>query len=90
LIMAHLLSNILYKNIDFEGQRVTEVATHYALVIISILSFLTGFALQSLQTTFVFFGASVFALTLVIAPPWPVYNSHPVKWLPRKGTKKSE
>jgi len=86
--MADLLSRILYKNIDFEGQRVTEKATHYALVIISVLSLLIGFALQSLQTTFVLFGASVLALTLVIIPPWPAYNTHPVKWLPSKGTKK--
>ncbi|KAF9653765.1 microsomal signal peptidase 12 kDa subunit [Thelephora ganbajun] len=88
--MANLLSQIFYKNIDFEGQRVTEKTTHYALIIISILSFLTGLALQSLQTTFFFFGASVLVLTLVIVPPWPAYNTHPVKWLPRKGTKKSE
>jgi len=88
--MTDLLPQIFYKNIDFEGQRVTDKATHSALVIISVLSFLAGFALQSLQTTFALFGASVFVLTLVIIPPWPVYNTHPVKWLPRKDAKKSE
>jgi len=88
--MTDLLSQIFYKNIDFEGQRVTDQATHYALVIISVLSFLIGLALQSLQTTFVLFGASVLVLTLVIIPPWPAYNTHPVKWLPRKSAKKSE
>jgi len=88
--MADLLSQIFYKNIDFEGQRVTEKATHRTFVIISILSFLIGFTLQSLQTTFILFGASALVLTLVIVPPWPAYNTHPVKWLPRKGTKKPE
>jgi len=88
--MTDLFSQVFYKNIDFEGQRVTEKATHYALVIISILSFLAGFILQSLQATFVLFGGSVLVLTLVIVPPWPAYNTHPVKWLPSKGTKKSE
>jgi len=88
--MTDLLSHILYKNIDFEGQRVIENTTHYALTIISILSFLIGFALQSLQATFVLFGASTFILALVVVPPWPAYNTHPVVWLPRKGSKKSE
>jgi len=88
--MADLLSNILHKNIDFEGQRVTEKATHYVLIIVSVLSFLIGFALQSLQATFVLFGASTLVLALVIVPPWPVYNAHPVKWLPRKGITKAE
>jgi len=85
LAMADLLPQIFYKNIDFEGQRVAENTTHYALVIISVLSFLIGFVLQSLQITFVLFGASVLVLTLVIIPPWPGYNTHPVKWLPSSG-----
>jgi len=88
--MTDLFSQVFYKNIDFEGQRVTEKATHYALVIISIFSFLAGFALQSLQATFVLFGGLVLVLSLVIIPPWPAYNAHPVEWLPSKGTKKSE
>jgi len=88
--MADLFSHILYKNIDFEGQRVIENATHYALTIISILSVLIGFVLQSLQATFVLFGASTLVLAIVIVPPWPAYSTHPVEWLPRKGTKKAE
>jgi len=86
--MTDLLSRTLYKNIDFEGQRMVEKRTHYALVIISFLSFSIGCILQSLQTTFVLFGASVLVLTFVILPPWRPYNIHPVKWLPSKGTKK--
>lgn len=88
--MADLLTQILNKNIDFEGQRIAEKTTHYALVILSVFSFSVGLALQSLQTTFVLFGGSVLALALVIVPPWSAYNAHPVKWLPSKGTSKPE
>jgi len=62
----------------------------YLRLRISVLSFFIGFALQSLQTTFALFGASILVLALLIVPPWPIYNAHPVKWLPRKAITKSE
>ncbi|PSR74582.1 hypothetical protein PHLCEN_2v9759 [Hermanssonia centrifuga] len=70
--------------IDFEGQKRVDQITRVALVAITIVSFLVGFALQSLRATFGTFGSSTILLILVVVPQWPIYNHHPVTWLPVK------
>lgn len=76
------LNELLEGKIDFEGQKLVETITRVALVVLSVISFIVGFALQSLQVTFGIFSAGSIALVLLIVPPWPIYNSHPVQWLP--------
>lgn len=50
------------------------------------ISFLVGFFLQDIKLA-LYIGLGGTALTfLLIVPPWPFFNRHPVKWLPVAGT----
>ncbi|KZT30221.1 microsomal signal peptidase 12 kDa subunit [Neolentinus lepideus HHB14362 ss-1] len=79
--MTANLNELLEGKIDFEGQKLVDNITRIALVVLSIISFIVGFALQSLQVTFGLFSLGTVILALSVLPPWPVYNSHPVSWL---------
>ncbi|TFK51359.1 microsomal signal peptidase [Heliocybe sulcata] len=79
--MSANLNQLLEGKIDFEGQKVVENIMRIALVALSIISFIAGFALQSLQITFGVFSVGSVVLALLLIPPWPQYNSHPVTWL---------
>ncbi|KAF8057575.1 microsomal signal peptidase 12 kDa subunit-domain-containing protein [Lyophyllum atratum] len=67
---------------DFAGQALADQIARFVLIGATILSFIVGFALQSLSATFALFGASTVLLALIVLPPWPMFNAHPVKWLP--------
>jgi len=87
--MASIFQTLFEGKIDFEGQQITDRIARISLVVITIVSFLLGFVLQSLYVTIIVFTCSTMALIMVVVPPWPIYNSHPVTWLPpQKGTKK--
>jgi len=77
-------AKVVEGKIDFEGQKKAEYITRVSLIAAAIVSFILGFALQSLQVTFIGFGASTLLLCLVVVPQWPMYNHHPVKFLPAK------
>lgn len=56
------------------------------LTSLQAISFLVGFVLQDIKLA-LFIGLGGTALTfLVVVPPWPFFNRHPVKWLPVGGT----
>ncbi|KAI0315943.1 microsomal signal peptidase subunit [Amylostereum chailletii] len=86
--MTSSLQQMLEGNIDFEGQKLVEWMSQIVLFLLTAISFIAGFVSQSLQVTFALFGLGVLVLVLVVIPPWPVYNRHPVKWLPVLETKK--
>ncbi|PCH34828.1 SPC12-domain-containing protein [Wolfiporia cocos MD-104 SS10] len=88
--MQEHLQSLLEARIDFEGQRLVGQIVQLSLVAITIISFLLGFALQSLRVTFVTFGLSTAVLAVVVLPPWPMYNRHPVQFLPPKENKVKE
>ncbi|EPS96944.1 microsomal signal peptidase, partial [Fomitopsis schrenkii] len=69
---------------DFEGQKLVENIAKFTLIAASVFAFLLGLALQSLKVTFVVFGVVSALLFVVVLPPWPMFNRHPVKWLPAK------
>ncbi|PBK98226.1 microsomal signal peptidase 12 kDa subunit [Armillaria gallica] len=75
-------SQLAEGKIDFEGQRLAEQMSRIYLIAATAISFIIGFALQSLQTTFILYGASVVILALIVVPPWPMFNRHAVTWLP--------
>ncbi|KAF2861885.1 SPC12-domain-containing protein [Piedraia hortae CBS 480.64] len=67
--------------IDFEGQRLAELVTYTLLTITGAVSFLLG-----ILTGNIFYAAYAglvgTALTfLLVVPPWPYFNRHPVRWL---------
>ncbi|KAF8128713.1 microsomal signal peptidase 12 kDa subunit [Boletus edulis] len=76
------IRDLLEGKIDFHGQKKADDITRIALIAITVLSFVLGFALQSLRVMMGTFSFSTVALALVVLPPWPAYNRHPVKWQP--------
>lgn len=71
--------------IDFEGQRLAEFLATGLLATIGALAFIVGFFLQDIKRA-LFIGLGGTALTfLLVVPPWPFFNRHPVKWLPVAG-----
>lgn len=68
--------------IDFEGQRLVDRLVLVLLSICGAISFIVGFALQDIKLA-LYVGLLGTALTfVVVVPPWPFFNNHPVKWLP--------
>ena len=71
---------------DFEGQRLAE---HVYIVLISTCCLL-GFVLSCITRQFMYTGyAALFSTILsiiLVLPPWPWYNKHPVSW--SSGSKK--
>ncbi|KAJ4490605.1 microsomal signal peptidase 12 kDa subunit-domain-containing protein [Lentinula aciculospora] len=83
--MSSAIQDYLEGKIDFVGQqRVDEVARIW-LFSFTALSFVIGFALQSLKFSFMLLGASTVVLCVIVLPAWPMFNRHPVKWLPVAG-----
>jgi len=71
--------------IDFEGQRLAEGLATGLLAIVGAIAFIVGYFLQDIKLA-LFIGLGGTALTfLVVVPPWPFFNRHPVKWLPVGG-----
>lgn len=71
--------------IDFEGQRLAEWLATALLAAVGAVSFLVGFFLQDIKLA-LYIGLAGTALTLLaVVPPWPLFNRHPVKWLPVGG-----
>ncbi|KAF8842822.1 hypothetical protein PAXINDRAFT_98827 [Paxillus involutus ATCC 200175] len=83
--MAYL-QDLIEGKIDFHGQKQADDIVRIAFIASSILSFILGFALGSLRVTMGAFSLSTVVLSLVVLPPWPKYNKHPVKWLPAQET----
>ncbi|KAH9920601.1 microsomal signal peptidase [Fomitopsis serialis] len=75
--------------IDFEGQKFVEDITKFTLIAAAVFAFIVGALFQSLRVTLGIFGVASIVLCLVVFPPWPMYNRHPVQWLPTKESKPS-
>jgi len=68
--------------IDFEGQKLAELLATALLATVGGISFIIGFFLQDIKLA-LFIGLGGTALTfLLVVPPWPFFNRHPVEWLP--------
>jgi len=75
--------------IDFEGQRLAEFLATALLVAVGAIAFIVGFLLQDIKRA-LFIGLGGTAVTfLLVVPPWPFFNRHPVKWLPVGGKQAS-
>ncbi|KAL8967048.1 MAG: hypothetical protein Q9197_005646 [Variospora fuerteventurae] len=67
--------------IDFEGQKLTELFSTVILAVTGLLAFGLGFMQQNIWTT-LWIGLGGTALTfLVVVPPYPIYNENPENWL---------
>ncbi|KAG9761084.1 hypothetical protein KCU73_g2561, partial [Aureobasidium melanogenum] len=70
--------------IDFEGQRLVEMFSTTILTTAGIIGFMVGYATQNIQYTLWILLTGAALAFVVCVPPWPFYNSDPVKWLPAK------
>ncbi|KAJ7863265.1 microsomal signal peptidase subunit [Mycena leptocephala] len=86
--MSSFLQDLAEGKIDFVGQQQVERISRVWLIGSAIISFILGFALQSMQLTLGVFGLSTLMLALVVLPPWPMFNRHPTQWLPVRPPKK--
>jgi len=86
--MDSLLSPIqdaLEGQIDFHGQRITEFLCTALIAVSGVVAFIAGYLYQDVYVT-LWIGLAGTALTaMVVVPPWPIYNTHPEKWLSVRG-----
>ncbi|KAL8871025.1 MAG: hypothetical protein Q9198_007499 [Flavoplaca austrocitrina] len=67
--------------IDFEGQKLTELFSTIILAITGLLAFILGFAQGNIWfTLWIGLGGTALAF-LVVVPPYPIYNENPEQWL---------
>ncbi|KWU43691.1 hypothetical protein RHOSPDRAFT_19214 [Rhodotorula sp. JG-1b] len=76
------LKHSLEGKIDFVGQDLVEQRARHILWTAAVVSFLVGFAFQSLKLTLGLFGLAFVGCLAITLPPLPAYTAHPVKWLP--------
>lgn len=68
--------------IDFDGQKFSELLATILLATSGAIAFVVGFVLQDIKLA-LYIGLAGTALTFVaIVPPWPFFKRNPVKWLP--------
>ncbi|KAG2070819.1 microsomal signal peptidase 12 kDa subunit, partial [Suillus decipiens] len=65
---------------DFKGQKTADDIVRVVLITSTFLSFVIGFVFSSLMITMSTFALCTVALSLVVLPPWPMFNRHPVTW----------
>ncbi|GAA5880693.1 hypothetical protein JCM3774_002797 [Rhodotorula dairenensis] len=76
------LKQSLEGKIDFVGQDLVEQRAKRILWSAAAISFVVGFAFQSLRLTLGLFGLAYVACLAITLPPLPAYTAHPVQWLP--------
>ncbi|ODQ51916.1 microsomal signal peptidase 12kDa subunit [Saitoella complicata NRRL Y-17804] len=78
--MASIVDTLVRGSIDFHGQRLADTLTQSILIISAIVGFIVGLALQDIRYTVfsTLVGAGI--TVLIVVPPWPFYNAHPVKF----------
>jgi len=70
--------------IDFEGQRVSEMICNWLLSITATIALALGFFRQDIYLTmWTGLGGTVLTM-LAVVPPWPAYNKHPQPWIGSK------
>ncbi|KAL8811405.1 MAG: hypothetical protein Q9223_007542 [Gallowayella weberi] len=73
--------DLLEGQIDFEGQKLTELVSTILLAITGFLAFALGFAQNNIWIT-LWVGLGGTALTFfIVVPPWPIFNENPENWL---------
>ncbi|KAK4106697.1 SPC12-domain-containing protein [Parathielavia hyrcaniae] len=84
----HLLDQVrdLFEGqIDFEGQKLVELLVNAALTLVGAIAFFIGYFLQDIKLAVYIGLIGTAAVFVLVVPPWPFYNRHPVKWLPVGG-----
>ncbi|CAG8684443.1 6759_t:CDS:2, partial [Funneliformis mosseae] len=67
---------------DFEGQKLAEFISQAGIILFAIIGFVVGFLLQDILLTFQIFAGGIIITAILVLPSYPIYNQHPVQWLP--------
>ncbi|SAL99672.1 hypothetical protein [Absidia glauca] len=70
------LADLFECTIDFEGQRLAENLTYYVLIVASLVGFITGYALESLQLTLSIFGIGFATACVVRIRQWAMNDTN--------------
>ncbi|QIW98523.1 hypothetical protein AMS68_004041 [Peltaster fructicola] len=76
--------DVLEGTIDFKGQALTDFLTNALLTLVGIVAFLVGFVTQDIYKTLYVGLAGATLTVLLVVPPWPAFNSQPLRWLPAR------
>jgi len=67
--------------IDFEGQRISELICTCFLSVTAAVALAVGFLQKDIYLTmWTGLGGTVLTM-LAVVPPWPAYNKHPQSWI---------
>ncbi|KAL6770835.1 hypothetical protein ACKKBF_B32880 [Auxenochlorella protothecoides x Auxenochlorella symbiontica] len=75
---------------DFQGQRLSEKLYVAILSLSGAVAFLVGYLTQSFANMLIAFSCGVGISLLISVPDWPIYNKHPIKWLPASDAPRAE
>jgi len=71
--------------IDFEGQRLSELVCTTLLSLSAVVALITGFVQQDIYLTLLVGLGGTLLTMIAVVPSWPFYNQHPQRWLPSGG-----
>ncbi|MCJ1418245.1 hypothetical protein MMC32_004592 [Xylographa parallela] len=74
--------NLLEGQIDFQGQKKTELFTSFSLAGFGLVAFLVGYIQQDIYLTLWLGLLGTLVTFVAVVPPWPIYNKDPEAWLP--------
>lgn len=69
---------------DLKGQKLAETSCLWIVTAAAVLAFLWGYLRQDFQAMVTLFGGGCALAFVACVPDWPLYNRHPIKWLPPK------
>lgn len=76
---------------DLQGQRTAEWLYFTILLGAALPAFLCGWFSGSLKLMLIIYAASTALAVVLVVPDWPMYNRHPLKWLPKgRGSRQPE
>jgi len=82
------LRDLTEGQIDFQGQKFAEFLATALLSVTGALSFIYGYLRQDIKLALSIGLAGTGLTFLLVVPPWPFLNRHPLKWLPVGGVEK--
>lgn len=69
---------------DLNGQKLAETLCMYLVMAAALLGFAVGFLRHDFSQMMAVFTGGVGLAAAATVPDWPVFNRHPIKWLPPK------
>ena len=74
--------------IDFEGQRSSEIIYKVILTVCPVVSILVSFVTQRLKDGVFIMAGGLILSVLLCVPAWPMYKRHQYKWLKHEENEK--